>query len=320
MSAGRAFLALSIAAVLFLAGIGWVAWRLGVPHTAAGEVWAVRAADACGGRVWLAVETAAAHRPVWRETVLTWLLAAMASAGVVAAARTAWATRALVRRLARHRVPPDAALAEAIAAAGLGGRVEVCREDALFCFCYGWLRPRVCLSTGLAAALGPEALHAVLLHERHHVRRRDPLKTAVAGILAAAAFPLPLVAALRRAYLVTREIEADRAAVALAGRSALARALYTLLTHPRTLPLSAGIAVGAIDAAAGHGDRIDHLLRPAVAAYPRVTARPIALTMLSLLAWAGLIGPAWNSPAHDLAICPAVTSHWSPPHGATGPR
>ena len=42
----------------------------------------------------------------------------------------------------------------------------------------GSLIPRICLSTGLMALMSEAELEAVLLHERYHLRSRDPLNEA----------------------------------------------------------------------------------------------------------------------------------------------
>src|SRR3984885_3279748 len=51
-------------------------------------------------------------------------------------------------------------------------------------FCVGLFRPRVYVSTGAVAILDEAALSAVLAHERHHARRRDPLRLAAGRVLA----------------------------------------------------------------------------------------------------------------------------------------
>ncbi len=46
--------------------------------------------------------------------------------------------------------------------------------DVPLAFCLGWLRPRICLSTGLADSLSDDELLAVLWHEEHHRRATIP--------------------------------------------------------------------------------------------------------------------------------------------------
>ncbi|MGH2783201.1 MAG: hypothetical protein ACRDLA_17685, partial [Thermoleophilaceae bacterium] len=63
-----------------------------------------------------------------------------------------------------------------------GTRVTVFDSRRPQAFCAGFLRPRIYLSTA-AAALPGGHLEAIVAHERHHRRRRDPLRLLVARTL-----------------------------------------------------------------------------------------------------------------------------------------
>lgn len=101
-------------------------------------------------------------------------------------------------------------------------------------FCAGLFRPRVYLSTGAVAALDPQALTAVLTHEDHHARRRDPLRLAAVRVLARACFFVPGLAELGRHDHALAEIGADEAALSALpnGRAALARAILAFEDAP----------------------------------------------------------------------------------------
>jgi beta-lactamase regulating signal transducer with metallopeptidase domain len=118
-------------------------------------------------------------------------------------------------------------------------------------FCAGLLRPRTCISTGALAVLDDAALAAVLTHEAHHARRRDPLRLAVGRVLSRALFFVPGLTALTRSQRQLAELSADERAAhgAPEGRSALARAMLAFCTSPDS------VSEVGIDA-----DRIDHLL------------------------------------------------------------
>lgn len=110
-------------------------------------------------------------------------------------------------------------------------------DDTPEAFCAGLLRPRVYITTGALAKLDEPGLNAVLVHERHHARRRDPLRLAAGRVIARSLFFLPGVRELRRGQQVLAEVSADESAlVATAGdRSALARAMLSFSddTEPR---------------------------------------------------------------------------------------
>lgn len=115
-------------------------------------------------------------------------------------------------------------------------------------FCAGLLRPRVYISRGAVDALDAPQLQAVLAHESHHCRRRDPLRHATLRVLARALFFLPVLQTLSDRSLALAELGADDAAVKAAGGrpTALAGAMVTF--HDSTHPVgSVGIAPGRID-------------------------------------------------------------------------
>lgn len=150
------------------------------------------------------------------------------AAAVARGVRSAWLVRRATATLrARLHAEPAAVPARLSVIAGrLGVEVEVVDDGAVYALTYGTRDPRVAVSTGLLAAVDDAELEAVLLHERYHVRHRDPLKSACARVLSAAAFFAPVVGHLQRRYLAARELAADRAAVRACGVRPLAGALY----------------------------------------------------------------------------------------------
>lgn len=107
--------------------------------------------------------------------------------------------------------------------------VFVIEDQRVQAFCAGLARPRVYITTGALAILDEESLSAVLCHERHHARRRDPLRLAASRVIARSFFFLPGIRELRRRQHALAEVSADESAVAAADgdRSALARAMLS---------------------------------------------------------------------------------------------
>lgn len=148
-------------------------------------------------------------------------------------------------------------------------------------FCYGLFRPRICLSIGLMDTLSDNELKAVLLHEAHHCRRYDPLRTLLADVLAATFFFLPTVAEWRDMFLTSTELAADRYAIQHAGRASLAGAMYKLLTHPQAIRLSPSIT--GINGFSATQPRLSQLLDDApVAHYFSPSNLMISSLMLAL--------------------------------------
>ncbi len=114
-------------------------------------------------------------------------------------------------------------------------------------FCAGLLRPRLYLSTAAMQTIDGAGLAAVMEHELHHCRRRDPLRLLIAQILSESLFFLPAMMRLHERYRTLAELAADEAAVNGGSSGALARALLAFAEGTR--PGVVGIAP----------ERVDHL-------------------------------------------------------------
>jgi Zn-dependent protease with chaperone function len=167
--------------------------------------------------------------------LLGMLVTARALLGLARELAAAWQFE---RRLAAARRPhPAGAL--------------VIDDERPHAFCAGLLRPRVYVTTGALEILDESALAAVLTHERHHARHRDPLRLATSRVLARAMFFLPAIRALGTRHQALAELSADESAINAApgNRSALARAMLRFTDSAQD-----GDSVG-IDLA-----RVDYLL------------------------------------------------------------
>ncbi|HEY8656931.1 MAG TPA: M56 family metallopeptidase [Candidatus Limnocylindria bacterium] len=191
--------------------------------------------------------------------VLVLLLAfAGIALGLVALFRQLIETVALIRTLLSQRVTTPRGIDALATDLALGGRVDVVRDRRPFSFCYWFLRPRICLSTGLVQRLDTEELRAVLLHERYHLRHRDPLRLVVARYFAAGLYVVPVVEELVEHYTVQKEIAADQDAVrTLGGVRALASALYKVLPDADEVSLGLLVPVGSLSVTEA---RIDQLV------------------------------------------------------------
>lgn len=149
--------------------------------------------------------------------------------------------------------------------------VRAFADDRPRAFCHGLLRPRIYVSSGTLAALSTSELGALLAHERHHARRHDPLRFAVARVLAGGLFFLPVLPRLLDRYADEAEIAADDAAIA--GGQDVAALAAALLTFEAS---GAGL----------HPDRVDRLLGERVE--PRVPAAWVRSTALIIVAIVGL--------------------------------
>lgn len=132
-----------------------------------------------------------------------------------------------VERAKLPSLPPG--IERATAAAGVSGKVDAVEASRPFAFVYGWLRPRICVSTGMAERLSAEELRAALLHERWHVMQRDPLRLTIAVAVRSGFCFLPALSTGADRYAAAVEVAADRFVVAEMGHPrSLAAALLRL--------------------------------------------------------------------------------------------
>jgi Zn-dependent protease with chaperone function len=241
-SASRAFAALLALAAASLALLGGLLWWQS-PHLVQG--------------VWLACQSAAqAVEGYWPLAGLLLPLILLATSGLRGLGMLAsqlWYTRLLVRDLGRRGLPMPTSLASQVDTLQLSGRVTLVDDGDAYAFAAGLARPRIWLSSGLLALLDDAELAAVLRHERHHLRRRDPLRVLLARSLAHGLFFLPVAAALRNLYMDAKECEADEASGA---NHDLAAALLKLVRAGSHLPAGASLAAAGSSSTAGRIRRL----------------------------------------------------------------
>ena len=128
-------------------------------------------------------------------------------------------------------------------------RTFIYRDAAPQAFCAGLLRPRIFVSTATLDALTDDELEAVLAHESHHARCRDPLRLFLARTVSDALFFLPGMRETASRYAALAEVAADGAAVRANGGSRQSLAAALLAFESTASPAVVGIAP----------ERVDHL-------------------------------------------------------------
>lgn len=164
----------------------------------------------------------------WLE-VLNWVVVPVLTAIVLAwLARTFFVlTRAWLTLRRMPTVTEPERLASAIARTG-AGRVRCIEGMVPIAFCAGAIRPEIVVSEGLAERLDDDQLDAVLLHERHHVREREPMIRVATEAAAQVLFFCPLARWWSRRRIELAELRADQAAVREVGPQPVAAALCAL--------------------------------------------------------------------------------------------
>ena len=130
--------------------------------------------------------------------------------------------------------------------------VKVVADPRPQAFCAGYLRPTVYVSQRTVELLTAPELDAVLAHEHHHRRVKDPLRFAFGRILSQALFFAPALRSLWERYADEAELHADRAAVRASAGGAGALASALLQFDESSAPGVAGISPERVDSLLGH--------------------------------------------------------------------
>lgn len=92
-------------------------------------------------------------------------------------------------------------------------RIDVIRSSSFVSFCYGFLKPRICISSHTVGKLTANELKAVLIHESYHLKSKDPLKIFLSQIASAMFFFIPTLLDIKNSYILSKEIAADNLVV-----------------------------------------------------------------------------------------------------------
>lgn len=174
-------------------------------------------------------------------------------------------------------------------------QIRVVSADCPQAFCVGLIRPRIYLAETTISTLHEDELLAVVAHEAHHVRNRDPLRIFILRVLSDSLFFLPGLGKVGDGYASLAELDADRAAVRGAAGD------------PR--PLAGALVAFEDDARAPAGiapERVDHLCGRSptwrIPVAVSVAAGVIATTIVALAAMA-------TAAADTPVSLPALVAH-----------
>jgi beta-lactamase regulating signal transducer with metallopeptidase domain len=201
-------------------------------------------------------------------------------------------THSLTANLTLLRAPEEE-LSPLVSRLGLEGKICLVKSETPLCFCAGFISPRIYVSRGMITKLTLEELEALLLHEKHHLSNRVPLKILAGRCIASILFFVPLLQDLLQRYLIEAEIAADQSAIQRQGhRRGIAGALEKLVQQYSASPLP-GSAVGAVDALPY---RIDHLTGRATGyAFSMRISRVVTSMIVAALILAAILVPLPSS-------------------------
>jgi hypothetical protein len=161
-------------------------------------------------------------------------------------------------------------------------------------------------------------LRAVLLHERYHLRQRDPLRLVIARYFAAGLYVVPVVEELVEYYTIQKEVAADQAAVrAMGGVRELASALFKVRPDADDVDLGLLVPVGSLSVTEARIEQlVDGRAVPFALSRASVALSGGALIAAAVLAFADELHPApLTLPA---LLAPASLLLLAGPSGALG--
>ncbi len=121
--------------------------------------------------------------------------------------------------------------------------IEIQTEEPMV-FCYGFINPRICISSSVVNSLSSAELTAVLLHEQHHLKVYEPIKLFLIKIISNALFFIPGIKNLTKQYAVFSELAADETATDnFKNKAPLAQALNKILAQKENMLIQKGLAI-----------------------------------------------------------------------------
>ena len=108
-----------------------------------------------------------------------------------------------------------------------------------FAFCFGFLKPKIILSSGLTKIMNRRELTAVINHEKYHLEHKDALVLLLAKAVQSL-FPFfPFISDCLKNYNIEKETMADELAIEMEnGRNSLVTALKKLLKFDNPMAFS----------------------------------------------------------------------------------
>lgn len=113
---------------------------------------------------------------------------------------------------------------------GIEGKIIELNSKNPVVFCFGLLKPKICIASSLVKHLSEKELRAVLLHEKSHLEAREPAKLFFIKTVYLLFLFIPNIKFLAKKYLTFSELSADEAATdGFKNKIHLAQALHKII-------------------------------------------------------------------------------------------
>ncbi|HSR89650.1 MAG TPA: M56 family metallopeptidase [Candidatus Udaeobacter sp.] len=153
-------------------------------------------------------------------------------------------TKRFIKKYTKHGSLNSEKLNRIIAEINLNNKVLEIETEEPMVFCYGFINPRICISSAIIKSLSYAELKAVLRHEQHHLKSSEPIKLFIIKIINNILFFIPGIKNLTKQYAIFSELSADEAATDnFKNKIPLARALNKILDQKENMLIQQGLAV-----------------------------------------------------------------------------
>lgn len=159
------------------------------------------------------------------------VIAVFFSLAIAKIVRFKWLTNKFIRTNLKNKKRKISQRLERMAGTiGLENQIIEVQNKKLIIFCFGFIKPKVCISSGFVKKLSNKELKAVLLHEQHHLFSNEPVRIFIVKSITKILFFLPGLKSFSKQYLIFSELAADQWATNnFKDKIPLASALYKVI-------------------------------------------------------------------------------------------
>lgn len=242
------------------------------------------------------------------------VIAAFFSFGVVKIVRFKWLTNKFVKEnLKNKKTRISTRLSKIARSIKLENQIIEVHKKKPIIFCFGLIKPKICISTGFVKRLSNEELKAVLLHEQHHLFSNEPVRIFIVKSITKVLFFLPGLKLFSKQYLTFSELAADQWATSnFQNITPLAGALYKVIRWKKKMITKNELALSFF-ANPVIEERVNKLAdseyKPKFSKFSSKLSIGIILLLFSFIILSGIFSP--NSPVmagHDVGYCLGMES------------
>ena len=191
----------------------------------------------------------------------------------------------------------------------LRNKLFVYRNTCPDAFCFGFINPKIYISTGLVGILSEIELEAVVRHEKHHLENKDAL-THIFASVTRTLFPFfPVISDISNRYRVQNEIEADEAAIkGMKSSASLVSVLRKLVSFDHKNTFDFGPSLGDWDTLETRIKRlVNHKIERQRSSMANVAISLISLVMLMTLSLSQVSAIEYHDSEGDIIfLCPQI--------------